>query len=56
VLSAYDLPADDATMAARAARERGEGGWGVSGLDMASVVDWSPEEVWGPGPQAPPPR
>jgi anaerobic selenocysteine-containing dehydrogenase len=44
VLAAYALPDDERTRSAREAA-RGEQ---PSGSDLASLVDWSPERVWGP--------
>ncbi len=44
-LDAYALPQDERTAAAR--RER-EAGTPPAATDLAELVDWSPEQVWGP--------
>ena len=45
VLDAYALPQDEQTRAARAGLEAG----GLPGVDdLAALVDWDPEDVWGP--------
>lgn len=42
---AYLLPDDEQTKLARKAAARGRS---LSALDMATTLDWSPEDVWGP--------